>query len=131
MNITIVIADSVECNVLKMDNIQYQNKFFRKQIRLKEYEYSLPGAYFITICTKNRKNYFWKNVGARIARPTEEDLSEYGITVKNAIESIPKHYSSITVDKYAIMPDHIHLLLQIHTDFDGRAMRGPYDKQCS
>ena len=31
----------------------------RKDIRLKNYDYSSPGAYFVTICTKNRKNYFW------------------------------------------------------------------------
>ena len=31
----------------------------RKDIRLKNYDYSSPGAYFVTICTENRKNYFW------------------------------------------------------------------------
>ena len=33
----------------------------RKDIRLKDYDYSSPGAYFVTICTENRKNYFWKS----------------------------------------------------------------------
>ena len=97
----------------------------RKQYRLEDYDYSLPGAYFITLCTKNRTNCFWNDVGARIARPLKDTLSNYGIIVKNSIKSIPKHYSSITVDNYVIMPDHIHLLLQIHTDSDGRAMRAP------
>ena len=97
----------------------------RKQNRLEEYDYSLPGAYFITICTKTRTNYFWNGVGARIARPADFSLSEYGNVVKRAIESIPTHYNAITVDKYVIMPDHIHLLLQIHTDSNGRAMRAP------
>jgi len=48
----------------------------RKPSRLKEYDYSRGGAYFITICTKNRKNLFWNNVGASIARPQEIELSE-------------------------------------------------------
>ena len=52
----------------------------RKEIRLKQYDYSSPGAYFITICTENRKNYFWEGafdpqlfawntVGANCVRP--------------------------------------------------------------
>ena len=97
----------------------------RKQHRLDNYDYSIAGAYFITICTKNRKNYFWNNVGARIARPEDYSLTEYGIIVKNAIETIPRYYPAITVDKYVIMSNHIHILLQIHTDSDGRAMRTP------
>ena len=41
----------------------------RKQNRLKEYDYSTPNAYFITICTEKRKNLFWMDVGAIIDRP--------------------------------------------------------------
>ena len=33
----------------------------RKNIRLKNYDYSLPGTYFVTICTQARKNYFWND----------------------------------------------------------------------
>ncbi len=38
----------------------------RKANRLKNYDYNTPGAYFITVCTKDRKNLFWENVGATI-----------------------------------------------------------------
>ena len=41
----------------------------RKPNRLREYDYSTPGAYFLTICTTDRKNFFWDNVGASIALP--------------------------------------------------------------
>ena len=41
----------------------------RKANRLKNYDYSLPGAYFITICTHERENLFWNAVGASIGRP--------------------------------------------------------------
>lgn len=97
----------------------------RKPSRLKEYDYSRGGAYFITICTKNRKNLFWNNVGASIARPQEIELSEYGKIVDDAIKKIPIHYSTMSIDKYVIMPNHIHLLLQIKCDRDGRAMLAP------
>ncbi len=46
----------------------------RKQNRLTAYDYSTPGAYFITVCTDKRRNLFWENVGAVIDRP-EEDVS--------------------------------------------------------
>ena len=43
----------------------------RKPIRLKEFDYSAGYAYFITICTKDRRNYFWNDVGATIGRPQD------------------------------------------------------------
>ena len=97
----------------------------RKPNRLKEYDYSQPSAYFITICTKNKQNIFWKNVGASIARPEQINLSAYGKIVEEAIINISTHYPMITVDNYVIMPNHIHLLLQIQTDHNGRAMLAP------
>ena len=118
------IVDLAVCEIIKiMDNMVLNKN--RKENRLKEYDYSLPRAYFITICTQNRVNYFWNNVGARNARPTDYTLTEYGITVEKAINAISNHYPAVTVDNYVIMPDHIHLLLKIHTDSEGRALRAP------
>ena len=87
----------------------------RKQNRLKNFDYSQPNAYFITICTENRKTIFWENVGASIARPEDVRLSEYGRIAQESIRDIPNHYKSVTVDHFVVMPNHIHLLLQIHT----------------
>ena len=97
----------------------------RKEIRLKGYDYSRVGAYFITVCTKDRKNLFWEDVGTTIGRPPDIKLSSYGKIVDDAINNIPEIYPSVTVDHYVIMPDHIHLLLIIHTDEDGRPMVVP------
>lgn len=97
----------------------------RKPNRLTEYDYSNPNAYFITFCTNNRKNPFWKDVGAVIDRPRNVPLTNLGKIVCQAIEGIPKHYTAITVDHWVVMPNHIHLLLQIHTDADGRSMIAP------
>lgn len=102
----------------------------RKHIRLNNYDYSQPGAYFITICVDNRKALLSNiNVGASIARPKEIHLTKYGTIVEKSIENIPVHYPTITVDNYVIMPDHIHLLLQIHSDFDGRPLVAPTIKR--
>ena len=102
--------------------MEYQQ---RKPNRLKNYDYSAPGAYFVTICTKDRANVFWTNVGASIARPQDVVLSAYGKVVEEAIGNIPLYYPAVTVEKYVIMPNHIHLLLCITLDVDGRPMAAP------
>ena len=45
--------------------------------------------------------------------------------MEDAIKGIAKHYPAVSVDNYVIMPNHIHLLLQIHADSDGRSMIAP------
>lgn len=98
----------------------------RKPNRLRNYDYSTPGAYFVTICTDGKKCILSEiTVGATIGRPPEIILSEYGKITDEAIRNIERIYPAISVDKYVIMPNHIHLLLQIHTDECGRAMPAP------
>ena len=97
----------------------------RKQNRLCEFDYSSPNAYFITICTQNRRNLFWDNVGAVIGRPEDVQFSTLGKIVKKAIQDISVHYPSVSVEKYVVMPNHIHMLLQINTDEGGRPMTAP------
>ena len=93
----------------------------RKPIRISNYDYSAPGAYFITVCVNDRKPILW-NVGAATCRP---NLSKIGSVVEKAILQIPIHYPMISVDKYCIMPDHIHMILSIRTDDDGRQIAAP------
>lgn len=97
----------------------------RKPNRLPNFDYSSPGAYFITVCTKDHKCILGHIVGASIARPPTVQLSDYGRIVEKAIREIPEHYPAIAVDHYTVMPNHIHLLLQINTDENGRAMLAP------
>ena len=97
----------------------------RKSIRIEGYDYSTPGAYFITVCTANREKIFWNSVGADIIRPKNLPLSQAGRIAEQAIRQIPNHYPTISVDKYCIMPDHIHLLLRIESDADGRIISAP------
>ena len=97
----------------------------RKPNRLTQFHYNSPGAYFITICTQNRKKLFWTHAGAMIDRPQNAPLTNLGQIVHRCIGDIPRHYPAITVDHFVIMPDHIHLLLQIHTDPHGRSITAP------
>ena len=60
----------------------------RKTIRIKDYDYSNPGAYFITICTAKREMLFWNNVGADIIRPQNIQLSRIGKIAEQGILQI-------------------------------------------
>lgn len=94
----------------------------RKRIRIENYDYSSAGAYFVTVCTADKKPILWENVGAATCRP---NLSKIGAAVETAILNIPKHYPMISVDKYCIMPDHIHMIMSINTDENGRQIAAP------
>ena len=69
--------------------VEKENKLpERKRNRLENYDYSSSAAYFVTICTKERHNYFWDNVGATIGRPHDIVLTPYGNIVDEAIKNI-------------------------------------------
>ncbi len=97
----------------------------RKQIRIEEFDYSTPGVYFITICSLNREKIFWDFVGADIIRPEDVPLSNIGKFANQGILQISQHYENVFVDKYCIMPDHIHLILRINSNLDGRIISAP------
>ena len=78
----------------------------------------------MTICTGDRQNLLWNAVGADIIRQQMEDedfvlhlpLSEYGRIAEQGILNIPQCYPSVTVEKYCIMPNHIHMILSFSHD---------------
>lgn len=108
----------------------------RKRNRLENYDYSSCGAYFITICTKDRKNIFWEKerhefVGEDIILPHNSvKLSLYGKIAENAIKTIPKHYPHIELMQYVVMPNHIHMILLIPYD-GGRMISSTTDETCN
>lgn len=106
--------------------MQEKEKFpQRKNICISDYDYSMPGAYFVTVCTANREKIFWNSVGADIIRPQDVPLSVAGRIVQQGILQMEKHYENVTIDQYCIMPDHIHLLLRLRSDLDGRMISAP------
>ena len=95
----------------------------RKSIRLKGYDYSKNGIYFITICTNNRENLFGKitttkitnnPVGAHCMCPEPKMiLNQYGKIVEEEIIRTTEIRENILINEYVIMPNHIHLLIEI------------------
>ena len=79
----------------------------RKRIRLPDYDYSENGAYFITVCTKDRKQILSEIVGDDAHIVPQVVLSAYGEIAECYIRSVPG------IDKYVIMPDHIHMIIKI------------------
>ena len=79
----------------------------RKPNRLSGYDYSQNGAYFVTICTQDRKKFLSHIVGDGFPVP-----QAHGMIAEEFIRQIPVKYPSVAVDKYVIMPDHIHLILR-------------------
>lgn len=85
----------------------------RKSNRLTNYDYSQYGSYFITVCSKEKKPFFCTiQQGTVFDNPTVQ-LSPIGVLIDRQIQSIEQTYSDIHIDKYVIMPNHIHLILSI------------------
>ena len=93
----------------------------RKNLRLREFDYNTPGAYFITFCTHNRSNILSRIVGAIHESPVSQ-LTTCGVIVDAVIQSIPEHLH-VTIDRYVIMPNHVHLIVVIAESDVLRAIR--------
>ena len=91
----------------------------RKPTRLKDYDYSSAGAYFITVCTQNKEKILCDIVGEGLCALPSVKLTSIGTIVKDAIEFINENYNNVYIDKYVIMPNHIHLIAVIKTGGDG------------
>jgi len=108
----------------------------RKPNRLKGYDYSFPGSYFITICTENCRNLFWNRelntdsfhwltVGANCVRPQNLPLSNIGEIVCKELEVWQQTYPAVHLNAFVIMPNHLHILLSISALENGRTQFAP------
>ena len=89
----------------------YKNRYRIESARLKNWNYSANGYYFITICTKNRKQLFGE------IKNNEMKLSKIGgIVLHEWIESFEIR-TELFCDSFVIMPDHIHGVLRIKNPF--------------
>ena len=110
-----------------MRNETPKPKFLRKRNRLSNYDYSREGTYFITICTKGQQKILADTADVAssrlslisIARP---QLTEAGKIVESKLKTIADIYPAATIDRYVIMPNHIHVIIVIRHPKDGRAM---------
>lgn len=86
---------------------KFKNKYRIEPIRLQHWDYSSPGLYFITICIANRENLLGSISNGEMI------LSKYGEIVKDEILNIPEYNQRIILDEWVVMPNHIHLLIEL------------------
>ena len=77
----------------------------RRSIRLRGYDYALAGAYFVTICTEGHVCLFGDVVGS-IMVPNRA-----GEVAQQAWDALPQRFTSLTLDAFVLMPNHIHGIL--------------------
>jgi REP element-mobilizing transposase RayT len=80
---------------------------------LKDYDYSQAGGYFVTICTQNRQCLFGDIADGKMV------LNDAGWMVSEAWEWLEKQYNYVELDKWGIMPNHMHGIIIIN---DGRGL---------
>ena len=90
----------------------------RKANRLTDYDYSQEGCYFVTLCTQNRAQLFQMEcpVGNGLCAVPNQIIHKW-------IQETQNKYANITIDKYVIMPDHIHLIVRIRERHAGRSLQ--------
>jgi putative transposase len=89
------------------NNIMSDTNFRHKSVRIRGYDYSQPGAYFITICTSQKKMVFGEVTQGII------HLSKLGGTANQELEQLSLNFSKIHLDVFVVMPNHIHVLITI------------------
>lgn len=97
----------------------------RKHTRLKDYDYSQNGYYFVTINTSNNKPIL-STVGRGLA-PAENQciLSPIGVVCEEQLAELEKRYDYIKIDKYVIMPTHIHFIIALSSEKSAGASPRP------
>lgn len=83
----------------------------RRSIRLPEYDYAQPGAYFITVCTHQHACLFGTIVDG------EMQLNEMGRMVQACWDEIPAHFAQVELDACVVMPNHVHGIIVICDDY--------------
>ena len=91
----------------------------RKSIRLKNYDYSQTGFYFITLCCQNHKYLFGEIVGEKMI------LNVAGKMIENIWNEIPIYYNGFNPHEFIVMPNHFHGIIEILWDKGQPVGAGP------
>ncbi len=87
--------------------VKSNKKYKDESNRLQIWNYSAPGIYYITICTDNREKLFGYVENGQMV------LSDFGQIAKTEILKIPEYHKRAILDEWVVMPDHIHLLIEL------------------
>ncbi|NJM95133.1 MAG: transposase, partial [Acaryochloridaceae cyanobacterium CSU_5_19] len=90
-----------------MTKPRFKGKYRVESIRLPHRDYGANGAYFVTICTQNRRHFFGSVIKGQVK------LSAIGQVAQGFWAEIPQHCDPVHVDAYVIMPNHVHGIVVI------------------
>lgn len=96
---------------MKDNTVKYRNKYRVPSARLEKWDYSSAGYYFVTICTKNREPYFGQIFNDQM------QLSKMGHIAHKYWLTIPNHFPFVTLDKFMVMPNHVHGIIIIKNHY--------------
>ena len=95
-------------------------KHHRRSIRLKQYDYTHMGAYFVTACTQNRECFFGEIVDGMMR------LADVGEMIQKTWQELPEYYAGVGIDVFTIMPNHIHgIIILTYDGSDPHVGAGP------
>jgi putative transposase len=94
----------------------------RRSIRLRGFDYSSPGGYFVTVCTREQLPLFGEIIRS------EMHLNEAGIMASHAWSELPLHYAHVSMDLFVVMPNHIHGIIVL---LERGQARGPAPTKAS
>ncbi len=97
--------------MIGMKNQLFQNKYRIKSTRLQHWDYSSCGAYYVTICTKDREQFFGEIINGKMK------LSRIGEIAEHEWKQTCEIRKNVELDEYVIMPDHMHGILFIVNAF--------------
>jgi REP-associated tyrosine transposase len=88
----------------------FRNRYRVESTRLADWDYASRGWYFVTLCTQDRE--------CSLGRATEGQivLSNAGVIAESEIKSISSHYENVIIDRYVVMPNHVHAIVVIDGD---------------
>lgn len=86
----------------------------RKSPRLKDYDYSSPGGYFVTICTQQKQHFFGKIQDGIM------QLSDVGQIAHDHWTTTPDHFPTVKLGDYVVMPNHVHLIVFLEESPTGK-----------
>ncbi len=86
------------------------NLHHRRSIRLRGYDYTQAGAYFVTLCTRDRACILGEVDNGRV------NLTAFGHIVAASWQDLPSHYPFVTLDAFVVMPNHVHGIIMINAN---------------
>ena len=100
---------------------KFQGRFRIASTRLKDWDYSAAGWYFVTICTRNHRPFFGEIFEDKV------ELSSLGEMAFKMWQDIPRHHSGVGLDEFVVMPNHIHGVIILSSEEQGASRAKPVE----